>query len=49
MTIGWLISILGGAIAALLSCIIAISALTGVDAGHEDPGTNPGSGQYADE
>jgi len=44
----WLVSILGGAIAALLSVIIAIAALTGVDAGHEGPG-DPGQGQYGDD
>ncbi|MBE7323174.1 hypothetical protein IEQ44_00725 [Nocardioides sp. Y6] len=45
---GWLISLLTGAIAAVLTVIIAVATLTGVDADHEGPNA-PGQGQYGDD
>lgn len=45
---GWLISLLTGAIAAILTVIIAVASLTGVDADHEGPNA-PGQGQYGDD
>ncbi|TKI61709.1 hypothetical protein [Nocardioides jishulii] len=45
---GWLISLLTGAVAAVITVIIAVASLTGVDADHEGPGS-PGAGQYGDD
>lgn len=41
----WLVSILGGAFAALLTVVIAVTALTGVDA-DQATGVNPGESSY---
>ncbi|WP_181310694.1 hypothetical protein [Nocardioides campestrisoli] len=43
----WLLSIAAGVVPAVLAVFIGVSALTGVDAGSDEP-TDPGSGQYAD-
>lgn len=45
---GWLFSILAGAVAAVVSILIAVASLTGVDADHGGP-NEPGTGQYGDE
>ncbi|MFC6153233.1 hypothetical protein [Nocardioides yefusunii] len=41
----WLMSIVAGAVAALLTVIIAVTALTGVDAG-QGGGPKPGESTY---
>ena len=43
----WPPSIAAGVVPAVLAVFIGVSALTGVDAGSDEP-TDPGSGQYAD-
>lgn len=42
----FVVSLLGGALTALLTILFAIGALTGVDAG--DNTTTPGTGHYGD-
>lgn len=46
--LAWLLSIAAGAIAAVVSVLIAVASLTGIDAG-EQPPHDPGHGQYADD
>lgn len=46
--IAWLVSLATGAVAAFLTLLIAVGAITGVDA--DDSGTgDPGHGHYGDD
>lgn len=45
--VSWILSLVTGAVAAFLTLLIAVGAITGVDA---DPGpTDPGTGHYGDD
>lgn len=47
--VAWILSLVTGAVAAFLTLLIAVGALTGVDADADPAPNGPGQGTYGDD